>query len=186
VRRLTQLAIVALAAAISVLALGATGATASSTPAMPAGMAETLKANPGSVRTGTNTVVLETGFMVGFPTGQVGTQGASACPNEFACFWLDINFTGTWAGTRKGAHVWFRDYWYFPGTNLVKFSPGVRPGPGYVTFDKKVTSVYNNTSVTAGYHAYFNVGFNHVAPRTQVPYVGALLNDSFDRACICL
>lgn len=176
---------VTVAAVISVLALGTTGA-AGSTPAMPADMAETLKANPGSVRTGANTVVLKTGVMVGFPTGQVGAQGAGVCPNGFACFWLDSNFTGTWAGIRSGGHVWLRDYWYTPGTNLVQFSPGGSPGPGYTqTFDKKVTSVFNNTGVRSGWLAYFNVGFTYINARTQVPYVGALLNDSFVRACIC-
>jgi hypothetical protein len=185
--RVIRLTLATVVAVLSVLALGATNATANSATAMPAGMAETLKASPGSVRTGQNTVLLPTGLLVGFPDGQVGVQAARQCPQGFTCLWVDVNFEGVMVGIRERTEVWLRDFWYLPGHGNVIWSPGVQPAPGWVNFDSKATSLYNNTfATTAGFETWFSVpGYPlRYRPGAMVSYLGSF-NDAIDKACIC-
>jgi hypothetical protein len=169
------------------LALGTTAATANPVSVAEAAVIQTLKANPGSVRTGENTVLLKTGLMVTVPNGKVGINAASQCRRGWACFWLHANFEGPIGQIREGDHVWFRDYWYSPA-GVVVFSPGVRPGPEWQNFYRKVSSVYNNTNgTTARFHPVLGDGRGDylVEVGGQRPYLGALFNDDFDKACIC-
>jgi phage tail protein X len=76
------------------LAFGNTAAVANPMPAAPPGVVETLKANPGSVRTAEYTVLLKTGVMVTVPNGTVGIEAATQCQRGWACVWVDAHGPG--------------------------------------------------------------------------------------------
>jgi hypothetical protein len=184
-RKITRFTVTLVMAVSGLLTVGASAASAT-----PPGLVETLKANPGSVRTGENAVLLKTGVLVGFPNGKVGIEAAKQCPQTFTCVWWDTNFEGPMAGIKVNTSVWMRDYWVSPNKQTVLFSPGVKPDDGWENFFNKVSSLYNNTAgTTAGFHASFQIPGGYSATYgkgSMVSYVGAYYNDSFDKACICL
>jgi Peptidase inhibitor family I36 len=188
IRRIVRPMIIALTA-ISLLPLGTVSAAAGPAPATPSAVAEMLNANPGSVRTGENTVLLKPGIMAILPlNGEVGVQAAGQCPRGWLCAWPDINFGGPMMAVQQGTYIAYI-YWWYKGSQIVYSPSGTSPGSGWVSFYARITSVYNNTHsiAQAPFHPYFNIpGGNYYAPLgAPISYVGAYYNDSFDSACAC-
>ncbi|MEO3927705.1 peptidase inhibitor family I36 protein [Micromonosporaceae bacterium B7E4] len=153
----------------------------------PPGMAETLKANPGSVRTGENTVLLKPGVMVALPSnGDVTTQSLGQCPAGWLCGWVDSDYRGAMYGIRQGDHIDFLYWWYNPYNGATVYDDWGSPGPEWRRWGNSITSVYNNTSLLwTPFYSYRN-GENFYARRgAPSPYVGAKWNDSFTKACAC-
>jgi hypothetical protein len=187
-RRFARLATVALMAT-GLLSPGAAAVAASPAPEMSSAMAETLKANPGSVRTGEHSILLRPGIMVALSSsGEVGTQAVGQCPRGWLCAWPDIDYGGPMMAVQQGTYIAYI-YWWYKGNTIVHSPSGKSPGSGWRSFAGVITSVYNNTHsiARAPFHPWHWIpGDNYYAPLgVPIRYVGALLNDTFDSACAC-
>jgi hypothetical protein len=110
-------------------------------------VAGTLEANPGSVRTGANTVMLQPGIMAVLPSdGEVGAQHASDCPPGWLCAWPDSDFRGPMLGVRQGQYI---NYWNWMWHVDGRISPceGVLycDGGGWYPYATTITSIFNHT-----------------------------------------
>ena len=149
-----------------------------------------LAANPGSVQTGPNTVLLEPGVMWVIPTeGEVGTQGLNACPDGWLCGWMHADYEGGLMGIHQGVHVFLHDYWWNPYTNVVKYCSPLNPcGPSdqWRSVAGEITSVYNRTDLTwTPFWSERNKANFYALRDAPSPYVGAKWNDSFTKMCAC-
>jgi hypothetical protein len=133
--------------------------------------------------------VLAFGASAATASANVDVKAGAQCPRGWLCVWIDPDFEGPIARIREGDGVWLRDFYYNPRNfSQVRFQPeGI---PGWINFERKVSSVYNNTeyALQAPLHSVFPVGAssNYHAPRgVPIAYVGNLWDNSFNLACAC-
>jgi hypothetical protein len=174
----------ALAVLLAIGGLLSSGAAAAASPAMPSGMAETLEANPGSVRSGKNTVLVKPGVMVVLPSD--GAMAVSDCPVGWLCTWPHSDYRGGMLAIQQGVYLQFY-YWWYHDNGGVTYHAWDDPGPGWHTFAQAVTSVFNNThSVTwAPLYSHRNQQNYYALRGAPTGYVGAKWNDSFTAMCAC-
>jgi hypothetical protein len=183
--RMVGLAIVALIAAGGVLQLETAVASASPARVTSSAMAETLAANPGSVRLGEHTVLLEPGIMAAIPSdGGAGIQAVGQCPRGWLCAWPDIDYGGPMMAVQQPNYIDYRK-WFYNGAGVIVMSNSW-PGSGWRTFAFDITSVYNNTHTIAWAPLHNPVSGNYYAQLGHpIPYVGPDWNDWFMDACAC-
>jgi hypothetical protein len=191
--RITRLAVVMLVAAGGFVPLRAAVAdTRPEAAVAPLGLLETLKANPGSVRTGENTVLLKPGLMVRQPsTGEMGTQSLGQCPAGWLCAWVDTNYRGAMYGIRHGDCVNFLYWWYDPSSGATIYHASGDAGPGWKPWINSISSVYllptTNPGKPGPLWAWFNSPRNNESfgarRGSPSPYVGNKWNDSLVSAC---
>lgn len=149
-----------------------------------AAIANTLEANPGSVRTGENTIELQPGVMVAYPIeGQVGTQALSQCPQKWLCAWPHSDFRGPMYGIRQGDCIEYFNWYWEPGGTIIWASR--HPGSGWTSWARSISSVYNNLIGVpqASFWSGAFIGPYHAPQGTPIPYVGSLWNDWIQSGC---
>jgi hypothetical protein len=159
-------------------------------------VAETLRENPGSIKTGENTVLLEPGVMVALPSdADVSAQQSSLnlCTRGWLCAWPHSDYRGPMLAVRDGTYIDYRAWWWDTSTGAILDCRGGCTGVDWYwdmymrNYANNITSIYNNTSTmtwapfwsprnNANYYAY------NGAPSA---YVGSKWNDSFTAACAC-
>lgn len=149
-----------------------------------AAMASTLEANPGSVRTGENTIELRPGVMVAYPTdGETGVQALGQCPQRWLCSWPHTDYRGPMYGIRQGDCIEFFNWYWEPGGTIIWSSH--HPGAPWTSWSRSISSVYNNLIGVpqAPYWGPVSGGAYYAPQGRPIPYVGALWNDQFWSAC---
>jgi hypothetical protein len=189
-RRIAQLVLVVLTMASIVLSTGP-GATASPRRAVPLNIAETLRANPGSVQIGEDAILLRPGVMTVLPsrnaTSALAAGDPNRCPRGWTCAWSDTDFRGAMLGLQEGVYTDYV-YWWFNAAGNVFYHAGSNPDPGNLqSFSNSASSVFNNTYnlLWAPFYSWRN-NKNYYAYRgAPAAYVGSQWNDSFTAACGC-
>jgi hypothetical protein len=151
-------------------------------------VAGTLEANPGSVRTGENTILLQPGIMAVLASdGEVGPQRASDCPPGWLCAWPHSDFRGPMFGVRQGQYIEYRNWSWNDNGGIANCGYWITcAGSGWHHYYENITSIFNNTSSTwAAFYSLRN-GENYLAYRgAPSGHVGSKWNDSFTAACAC-
>jgi hypothetical protein len=186
-RRIARLAIAVLVATGAVPSIGA--AAVASPTAAPLSVRLTLEANPGSTRTGDNTVLVRPGIAVTLSSaGEVTTQAAGQCPRGWLCAWPDYNFGGGMLAIQQGVYISYGYWWYNVNNGAVMYDDWQGgPGAEWRSFANNITSVYNNTNSAAWapFYSYRNHANYYAANGSPAPYVGDTWNNSFTAACAC-
>jgi hypothetical protein len=156
-----------------------------------ASVSSTLKANPGSVRTGPNTVLLEPGVMWVLPSErEASVRGLTGCPAGWLCGWTNADFAGGMMAIQQGTYVDYINWWWNTSTFEVRFCDHFTHcdlGPGtWNGISNSISSVLNNTSVLwAPFYSLRNKANYYAYRGSPASYVGAKWNDSFTEACAC-
>jgi len=159
-----------------------------------AAVAGTLRAVPGSVKTGENTILLEPGVMVALPSeGDVSASSLGSCTRGWLCAWPDSDYRGPMLAVRDGVYIDYRAWWWDTSTGEILDCRGGCTGVDWYwdkymrNFAYKITSVFNNTHTITwapfwSPRNYTNYNALNGAPS---PYVGSKWNDDFSAACAC-